>query len=111
MDYETYQIPANFTDAGRAFGQFPLRNALEAAVLALPPAALCLLYLPVGLSLRITAALILAVPLGGFALMGIGGDSLGQYTRSWIRWLWGRKIRGPAGPPGRNPCAPGARPA
>ena len=35
MDNEdTYFIPANFTDAGRVFGMFELRNCIEAVVLA-----------------------------------------------------------------------------
>ena len=34
--YQEYYIPANFTDAGRLFGLFEIRNALEAAVLSVP---------------------------------------------------------------------------
>ena len=30
MAYETYHIPVNFTDAGRLFGIFEIRNAIEA---------------------------------------------------------------------------------
>ena len=41
MDNEdTYFIPANFTDAGRVFGMFELRNCIEAVVLAAPPQAM-----------------------------------------------------------------------
>ena len=31
-----YVIPANFTDAGRLFGIFELRNGIEAAALSVP---------------------------------------------------------------------------
>ena len=29
MSYETYHIPVNFTDAGKLFGVFEIRNAVE----------------------------------------------------------------------------------
>ena len=32
MSYETYHIPVNFTDAGKLFGVFEIRNAVETAV-------------------------------------------------------------------------------
>ena len=35
MPYETYHIPVNFTDAGRLFGMFEIRNAMEAILLCL----------------------------------------------------------------------------
>ena len=44
MDNEdTYFIPANFTDAGRVFGMFELRNCIEAVVLAAPTLGICML--------------------------------------------------------------------
>ena len=50
MDNEdTYFIPANFTDAGRVFGMFELRNCIEAVVLAAPTLGLCML---IAVSLR-----------------------------------------------------------
>ena len=36
MNEETYYIPNNFTDAGRVFGLFEIRNLIEALVLTLP---------------------------------------------------------------------------
>ena len=36
MSYVTYRIPANYTDAGRLFGLFPIRNTVEAVILAVP---------------------------------------------------------------------------
>lgn len=34
MDSETYYIPVNYTDAGKLFGLFEIRNAIESVVLA-----------------------------------------------------------------------------
>ena len=36
MDSETYYIPVNYTDAGKLFGLFEIRNAIESVVLGLP---------------------------------------------------------------------------
>ncbi len=33
---EIYYIPANYTDAGRILGLFPLRNLIETVILVLP---------------------------------------------------------------------------
>ena len=71
MDNEdTYFIPANFTDAGRVFGMFELRNCIEAVVLAAPTLGICMLIarqlaahdkagdlaVPAGTGLRLCAA-------------------------------------------------------
>lgn len=34
MDSETYYIPVNYTEAGKLFGLFEIRNAIEAVVWA-----------------------------------------------------------------------------
>lgn len=36
MSYETYHIPVNFTDAGKLFGVFEIRNAVETVLLCIP---------------------------------------------------------------------------
>ena len=41
MDSETYYIPVNYTDAGKLFGLFEIRNAIESVVLGLPVLGLC----------------------------------------------------------------------
>ena len=62
MDNEdTYFIPANFTDAGRVFGMFELRNCIEAVVLAAPTRGVAHdkagdLAVPAGTGLRLCAA-------------------------------------------------------
>ena len=35
MSYETYHIPVNFTDAGKLFGVFEIRNAVETVLLCI----------------------------------------------------------------------------
>lgn len=66
MDNEdTYFIPANFTDAGRVFGMFELRNCIEAVVLAAPTLGICMLIarqLAVSLTIKLVISLCLLVP-------------------------------------------------
>ena len=35
MNYEVYHIPSNFTDAGRVFGLFEMRNVIETVLLGI----------------------------------------------------------------------------
>ncbi len=92
MNNETYYIPANFTDAGRVMGMFELRNLVEAVILTLPVLYFCLVLLPFELTTKITVTLIIVVPLGGFGLMGISGDSLTCWVGIWWRWRRARRL-------------------
>lgn len=92
MNYETYRIPANFTDAGKLFGMFPIRNSVEAVIAVLPIAACLLMLPPFGLTTRMIITLIVAVPVGGFALLGINDDSLTAFLRTWFQWKLGRAV-------------------
>lgn len=92
MEYETYRIPANFTDAGRIFGQFPIRNAVEAVLLAAPPALLCFFYLPFSLTVNLICALTAAVPLMGFAVSGVNDDPLTVHLYHLFAWLFRRGV-------------------
>ena len=91
MNSEYYVIPTNFTDAGRILGLFERRNLIEAALLTVPILYFCLSLLPFDLTARIAVTLALAIPVGGFGLIGIGGDSLTRWVKSW--WLWRRRRR------------------
>ncbi len=99
---QNYHIPANFTDAGRLFGLFAIRNAIEAIVLAAPPVFLTLRFVPVSITAKIIAALIIGVPLGGFALIGIRDDCLTRFVAMWWRWRNGRGIITYRGSPERE---------
>ena len=96
MDHEdTYFIPANFTDAGRVFGMFELRNCLEAVVLAAPTLGICMLIahqLTVSLTIKLVISLCLLVPVCGFALLGIRDDSLSHFLSVYFRWHRHRRI-------------------
>jgi hypothetical protein len=91
MDIETYYIPANFTDAGRLLGLFEIRNVIEAVVLGLPVLFFAFTLLPFAITTRLIISLILFVPTAGFALNGIGDDSLTRYVKAWRKW--GRRKR------------------
>lgn len=96
MDNEdTYFIPANFTDAGRVFGMFVLRNCLEAVILAAPTLGICMLiarHLAVSLTIKLVISLCLLVPVCGFALIGIRDDSLSRFLSTYFRWCSHRRI-------------------
>ena len=53
MEEITVAIPVNFTDAGRLFGLFEIRNAVEAVLICVPLAAILMRILPFGLLMRI----------------------------------------------------------
>lgn len=89
---EIYYIPANYTDAGRILGMFPLRNLIETVILVLPMLYLCIAYLPLPFSQKILVTLCLTVPLGGFGLMGIRDESLGRWLTLLHRWRHGRRL-------------------
>ena len=91
MSNEIYYIPTNFSDAGRVFGLFEVRNLIEAIMLALPAMYLCIALLPFSLTPKIIVTLSVVVPLGGFGLIGINDDSLTRWVGSW--WQWRQKRR------------------
>lgn len=90
-NHDVYHIPSNFTDAGRVLGLFEIRNTIEAVLLTLPIIYLCLRFLPLTLTGKIVAALALAIPIGGFSLIGIMDESLGRWLCAW--WRWRRRRR------------------
>ena len=91
MNYETYYIPANFTDAGRVLGLFALRNLVEAVILTLPILYLCIVLIPLSMTPKIIITLAIIVPSGGFALIGINDDSLTRWLATWWRWWRNRR--------------------
>ena len=92
MPYETYHIPVNFTDAGRLFGMFEMRNAIETVLVSVPILFLCIVFLPLSLMPKIIVTMVLLVPIGGFALIGINGDSLSRWLTCWWRWRKQRRM-------------------
>ena len=92
MEYESYHIPVNYTDAGRLFGLFEIRNAIETVLLTVPTLFACIYLLPLALTPKIVVTLVIAVPLGGFALVGINDDSLTRWLGTWLRWRKRRRL-------------------
>ena len=92
MNYETYHIPTNFTDAGRLFGLFEIRNAIETVLLTAPIVFLCLALLPFALTTRLIITMVIAVPVGGFWLIGVSDDSLTRWAGMWLRWRKCRRL-------------------
>lgn len=92
MNVESYHIPTNYTDAGRLFGMFEIRNAVETALITVPVLFLCMKLLPFSLTTNLTVTMFAAVPVGGFCLIGISDDSLTRWLGMWWRWLKRRRI-------------------
>ena len=94
-EQDIYYIPVNFTDAGRVFGLFELRNCLEAVVLAVPTVGLCTLIAnltPFLLTVKLIISLCLLVPVCGFALVGIRDESLSRFLITYFNWRTSRRI-------------------
>ena len=85
-------IPTNFEDSGKLMGIFNMRNVIEAGILSLPFIFLTFKLIPVSLTWKIIIAAIFAIPVGGFALIGINDDPLTVFVKNWWRWLRNRKI-------------------
>ncbi len=92
MSTDLYHIPVNYTDAGRILGVFEIRNVVEAVLLAVPTLYLCLALLPLPLKAKLIVTIVLVIPMGGFALIGIRDDSLTRWLRIWRRWRRNRRI-------------------
>ena len=89
---DVYLIPQNFVDTGTILGgTVKLRNAVEAAVLAVG-SAVPLFYLPLAFNIRLMIVIAVSVPLGVFGVVGIGGDSLTQFVAHWFRFIKRRRI-------------------
>ena len=85
-------IPTNFEDSGKLMGIFNMRNVIEAGILSLPFVFLTFKLVPVSLTWKIILSAIFAIPIGGFALIGINDDPLTVFVRNRWRWLKNRKI-------------------
>ena len=101
-DHDIYIIPPNFIETGTFFGgMFRARNVIEAGILALaigPPVFLCL---PFGLTARIIALCLTALPVALVALIGISGESLSQFLITFLKYLRNRRV---VGGDGEQPC-------
>ena len=92
MDDDLVFIPSNYTDAGKVFGVFEIRNTIEGLIFCVP-LSLLLVNLCSGFSLSLTATTLIVsatgIPTGGLCLSGIYGYSLLTFLR--IYFLWRRR--------------------
>lgn len=92
MDNTTVYIPNNYTDAGKIFGMFEVRNTAEALILCIPLVLLTIIVSPFGLTGTLITTIVLIVSVGGFALIGIHDYSLITFIRLHHRWRKNRRI-------------------
>lgn len=87
-----YIIPANYTDAGKLFGGLlEVRNTVEAAILVVLLGYPELMWLHIPGTTKAVLMVVTLLPLGIAALMGVGGDSLGQRLYHICRYWRNRR--------------------
>lgn len=91
MDNTIY-VPTNYTEAGRLFGMFEIRNAIETVLLGVPCVFLAVSLSPFGLMGTIIAGAVVVVPVCGFALLGVHDYSLLAFIGIYLRWYVRRRI-------------------
>ena len=89
---QEFFIPTKFEDSGKLMGIFRIRNVVEAGILALPFVYIIFKLTAMSLTNKILVSSVFAVPVGGFALMGINDDTFTLFLKTWWRWLRNRKI-------------------
>lgn len=85
-------IPTNYTDAGKIFGMFSIRNVLECFVLCIPTLLLLISLSPFGLTGTIILCAVFLIPLGGFSLIGVQDYSLFTFLYIYHRFRRNRRI-------------------
>ncbi len=93
IDRDTYIIPPNFIESGTFFGgMFKARNVIEAGILAFAIGVPVFSLLPLGLTARIIALCLTALPAALVALIGVSGESLSSFLLIFIKYLRNRRI-------------------
>ena len=101
-DHDIYIIPPNFIESGTIMGgMFRARNVIEAGILAFAIGTPVFLFLPFGLTARIIALCLTALPVALVALIGISGESLSQFLVTFLKYLRNRRV---VGGDGEQPC-------
>ena len=101
-DHDIYIIPPSFIETGTFFGgMFRARNVIEAGILAFAIGTPVFLFLPFGLTARIIALCLTALPVALVALIGISGESLSQFLVTFLKYLRNRRV---VGGDGEQPC-------
>jgi len=89
-----YAIPANYTDSGKLMGgMLEIRNTIEAVFLVISLGYAEIKWIPVEATMKFVILVVTILPIGIVALMGIGGDSLGQFLFHMFKhWRRRRKL-------------------
>lgn len=77
----TVFIPTNYTDAGKLFGMFEIRNVVECFILCIPLTLLSISFSTFGLTGTIVLVSVLDITVGGFAMIGVQDYSLFTFLR------------------------------
>lgn len=88
----TVFIPTNYTDAGKLFGMFEIRNVIECIILCIPLTLLTILFSPFGLTGTIISVTVLDISVGGFAILGVQDYSLFTFLRIFNRYKKNKRI-------------------
>ena len=90
---DIFLIPPNFLNEGSLFGgMLKLRNTLEAVILVVGVTIPILKITVFSFTTKIILLCLTALPIGIFALIGIGGESLTAFLLNFIRFLRNRRI-------------------
>ena len=90
---DIYLIPSNFISEGSLFGgMLKLRNAIEAVVFSLGIAVPVLKIAAFSFTTKIIILCLTALPIGIFALIGVGGESLTAFLINFFHFLRARRI-------------------
>ena len=78
-----YTIPPNYTDSGKLLGgMLETRNTIEAVFLLLLVGYPELMWMHLPVTAKVVVMTMTLLPMGVFALMGIGGDSCSNLPRT-----------------------------
>ena len=90
---DIFLIPPNFLNEGSLFGgMLKLRNTLEAVVLVVGVTIPILKITVFSFTAKTIFLCLTALPIGIFALIGIGGESLTAFLLNFICFLRNRRI-------------------
>ena len=89
-----YTIPPNYTDSGKLLGgMLETRNTIEAVFLLLLVGYPERMWMHLPVTAKVVVMTMTLLPMGVFALMGIGGDSLFQFaTHIVLFWMRRRQL-------------------
>lgn len=87
-----YAIPANYTDSGKILGgMLEPRNAVETVLLVVLLGYPELFLIPMPGTIRIVVMVLTLLPMAVVSMMGIDGDSLGQYLGHMFHFMFSRR--------------------